>query len=258
MENAFGQPANVVVLGGTSDIAVAIVRRLLAQRARTVVLAGRDEQAMNDVLEEFATLGATATATTLFDAENPSTAGAVVADAFSRVGEPVDLVIVAVGALGDQLHDENDPVGAARMAAVNFSWPVAALSALREKLVAQGSGRIVVLSSVAALRVRRGSYLYGGAKAGLDDVCVGLADSLRGTGVTLTIVRPGFVRSKMTTGMKEPPFSTDVDTVADTVMQGLQNRKSVIFSPPLLRWVSVVIAFLPNVVWRKVDAASRG
>jgi len=77
--------------------------------------------------------------------------------------------------------------------------------------VSQGSGRILVLSSVAAVRVRRAKYLYGGAKAGLDRLCIGLADSLEGTGVSLQLVRPGHVRSKMTTGPRNrpsPPVST--------------------------------------------------
>ena len=68
------------------------------------------------------------------------------------------------------------------MAMVNFAWPVAALAEVRRRLVAQGSGRILVISSVAAVRVRRSMYLYGGAKAGLDRLCDGLADSLEGTG----------------------------------------------------------------------------
>jgi decaprenylphospho-beta-D-erythro-pentofuranosid-2-ulose 2-reductase len=244
VEDAFGKPQTIVVFGGTSDIAVAVLRRLVSERARTVVLAGRDALALDAVATSLRDDGATSTGTVTFDAEHPETAGDTVRAAFDLATGPVDLVIVSLGALGDQFADENDAAAAARIASVNFSWPVAALAQIRHLLVTQGSGRIVVLSSVAALRVRRPAYLYGGAKAGLDRVAEGLADSVRGTGVTVHIVRPGFVRSKMTTGMKEVPF---------TVVRGLARRQRVIYSPPILRYVFLVMVHLPRGLWRKLN-----
>jgi decaprenylphospho-beta-D-erythro-pentofuranosid-2-ulose 2-reductase len=80
-----------------------------------------------------------------------------------------------------------------------------------------------------------------------------MVDSLRGTGVTMHIVRPGFVRSKMTKGMTEVPFTTDVDEVANTVMKGIANHETVIMSPPVLRYIFVVMVHLPGVVWRKLN-----
>lgn len=252
MENAFGQPQNVVVLGGSSDIARAIVRKLCAARTRTVVLAGRSQQLLDEAGAEAREYGATTTHVVLFDAEDPASAAHAVQESFAAVGEPVDLVIVAVGLLGDQSAMENDPQAAARMISVNMTWPVAAITELRSRLIAQGHGRILVLSSAAAVRVRRSSYLYGGAKAGLDRLCQGVADSLEGTGVTLQLVRPGFVRSKMTTGQKEIPFTTGVNEVAENVLRGLAGTERVIWSPTLLRYVFFVLRHLPAPIWRKV------
>ena len=138
------------------------------------------------------------------------------------------------------------------MITVNVTWPVAALTEVRNRLLAQGHGRILVMSSVAAVRVRRSSYLYGGAKAGLDRLLWGMADSLRGTGVRMQLLRPGFVRSKMTTGQKEIPFTTGVDEVADNVVKGLATDDLVIWSPPVLRWVFAVLRHLPAPLWRKI------
>ncbi len=253
MENAFGQPQNVIVLGGTSDIALAITQRLVTQRTKAVVLAGRNPDALRDAADKCTQWGATNVSTVTFDAEDPSNAGGTVSAAFDAVGAPVDLIIIAVGLLGSQDADENDADAAAKMAAVNFSWPVAALAEIRRRLVAQGSGRVLVISSVAAIRVRRSNYLYGGAKAGLDRLCEGLADSLIGTGATLQILRPGFVRSKMTTGMKEAPFTTGVDEVADVTMKGLAGNKRVITSPPILAYVFAALRHLPAPLWRKID-----
>jgi decaprenylphospho-beta-D-erythro-pentofuranosid-2-ulose 2-reductase len=252
MENAFGQPQSVVVLGGSSDIARALTKKLCAARTRTVVLAGRNQERLDEARDEALAHGASDVNTVLFDARDPSNAERTVTACFEKAGGSVDLVVVAVGLLGDQVRFQDDANLSDEMATVNFTWPVAALARVRGLLVAQGSGRIVVLSSVAAVRVRRAKYLYGGAKAGLDRLCIGLADSLEGTGVTLHIVRPGHVRSKMTTGIKDPPFATGVDDVADDVMKGLADRSPVIWSPSILRYVFFVLRHLPAPLWRRV------
>ena len=252
MENAFGHPQHVIVLGGTSDIARALTKKLCAARANTVVLCGRNQALLDEAANEALDYGATTTATVLFDANDPSNAARVVSEAFDKVGDTVDLVLVAVGMLADQLVDENDAVAAAQVATVNFTWPVAALAEVRRRLVAQGSGRILVLSSVTAVRVRRGAYLYAGAKAGLDRLCDAMADSLVGTGVTLQIVRPGFVRSKMTSGQPDIPFATDPDVVANNVMKGIGTSDRVIWSPAILRYAFMVLRHLPKALWLKV------
>lgn len=252
VENAFGQPQSVVVLGGSSDIARALTKKLCSQRTRAVVLAGRNQHLLDEARTEALAHGASRVETVIFDARDPFDAERVVNESFEKAGGVVDLVVVAVGVLGDQESSEDDPAKAAEMATVNFTWPVAALARVRGLLVAQGCGRIVVLSSVAAVRVRRAKYLYGGAKAGLDRLCVGLADSLDGTGVTMHIVRPGHVRSKMTLGIKDPPFATGVDDVAEDIMKGLSDRTAIIWSPPFLRYIFFVLRHLPAPLWRKV------
>jgi len=253
MENAFGQPQTVVVLGGSSDIAREVTKKLCAARARTVVLAGRNESLLKEAAQEAASAGATTTHLVTFDAQDVTSAESTVAQSFAAIGAPVDLVIIAVGLLGDQLLDENDPVAAARMSIVNYAWPVTALAALRQRMVAQGSGRIVVISSVAGIRVRRGSYLYSGAKAGLDLLCEGLADSLIGTGVTLQIVRPGFVHTKMTAGLKPAPFSVDAERVAQDIVSGLGTPALVIYSPSIMKWLFAILRHLPAPLWRKIN-----
>lgn len=252
MENAFGQPQNVVILGGSSDIARAITKKLCAARAATVVLCGRDQSLLDASASEARDYGATKTDTVLFDAIDPSNAARVVEEAFAKVGEQVDLVIVAVGLLGDQIAMQNDAEAAARMITVNVTWPVAALAEVRRRLVEQGRGRILVMSSVAAIRVRSVAYLYSGAKAGLDRLCDGMADSLDGTGVTLQLLRPGVVRTKMTTGLPDIPFTTGPNEVAEYVMKGLASGERVIWSPPILRYVFSILRHLPRPIFRKI------
>jgi decaprenylphospho-beta-D-erythro-pentofuranosid-2-ulose 2-reductase len=258
MENAFGQPHNVIVLGGSSDIATAIVRQLVAARTRTVVLAGRNQHLLDEAASSATAHGATATATAtstvIFDAKDPNNVAATIDACFAAVGEPIDLVIVAVGTLGDQDVDENNSASAAVTATVNYTWPVAALSELRGRLIAQGTGRILVISSVTAIRVSRRNYHYGAAKAGLDRYSEALAASLEGTGVSVQILRPGFVHSKMTAGMKAVPFATTPDAVATVTVAGLASGERVIHAPRILKWVFLVLRHAPTAIWSKVGS----
>ena len=252
MQDAFGNPQRLVVLGGTSEIARAIAVRLCRERVRTVVLAGRSESLLAAAADELREAGATEVATVRFDARQPERAADTVAACLEAAGGPVDLVLVAVGALGDQAADEDDAARALDVVTTTYLWTVAALTALRGRLVAQGTGRILVCSSVAGVRVRRANYLYGGAKAGLDQTCIGMAESLRGTGVTLQILRPGFVRSKMTEGLEAPPLATDAGQVADTAIAGLASGATVVWSPPALRYAFGVLRWLPQALWRRL------
>ena len=132
------------------------------------------------------------------------------------------------------------------MMTVNFTWPAAAMSAVADRLRRQGHGRIIVLSSVAGFRVRRSNFIYGSAKAGLDGFAQGLSESLRGTGVTVHIVRPGFVRTKMTSGRSPAPFAVDPSRVASDIERGVARGQTVIWSPGLLRWVFSALRMLPE------------
>jgi short-subunit dehydrogenase len=245
-------PQTVVVFAGSSHIARAITKKLCMARTHTVILAGRSQVLLDHAAREAEEYGATRTDTVLFDAEDPSNAAHTVEEAFAKAGDPVDLVVVAVGTVGTQLEDEVSAEGSARMITVNETWPVAALAEVRRRLVDQGSGRILVLSSTAAIRVRRVSYLYSGAKAGLDRICVALAESLEGSGVRLQLLRPAAVRTRMSLNLAPTPFTTGVNEVADNALRGLARKDVVIWSPPVLRYVFVLVRLMPPPLWRRL------
>jgi decaprenylphospho-beta-D-erythro-pentofuranosid-2-ulose 2-reductase len=138
------------------------------------------------------------------------------------------------------------------MFAVNTAWPAAVLAACRGTLVAQGSGQVLVLSSVAAVRTRRANYTYGAGKMGLDGFALGYAESLRGTGVDVKILRPGFVTTKMTAHLSPVPFSTDAQAVAARAVAALRGRATVVWSPKVLQVVFTALAHLPAALWRKM------
>ncbi len=161
-------------------------------------------------------------------------------------------MILAVGLLGGQAGLETDRALARDVMRVNFlgsgSLLIAALGALR----AQGRGTIVVLSTVAAERARKSNAIYGAAKAGLDALAQGLADSLTGTGVRVLVVRPGFVRTRMTAGLEPAPFATSAEAVADAVVAALDTNRHTVWVPASLRYLFALLRHLPRPIYRRL------
>jgi decaprenylphospho-beta-D-erythro-pentofuranosid-2-ulose 2-reductase len=105
---------------------------------------------------------------------------------------------------------------------------------------------------VAGVRVRRANYVYGASKAGLDGFALGMAESLRGSGASLMVVRPGWVATRMTEGLDRAPFATTPDAVAADVVTGMERSTPVVWSPALLRYVFAVMRLLPAALWRRL------
>ncbi len=251
MIDAIGRPQSVLVLGGSSEIAQAIVAKLVPARCRTVVLAGREGPRLSEARDRAEAAGAHVAEAVAFDATGIDQHLTFVDQVFDRFGD-FDLVIVAAGVLGDQDADEQDPVAAASVVTTNFTGLAAVMLAVAGRLRRQGHGRLVVLSSVAGERARRANFIYGSSKAGLDAFSQGLGDSLVGTGAGVMIVRPGFVSDRMTEGLAPAPFATTPDAVADAVVRGIETGAGIVYAPPLLRWVFAVMRHLPRGIWRRM------
>ncbi|MET9056555.1 MULTISPECIES: decaprenylphospho-beta-D-erythro-pentofuranosid-2-ulose 2-reductase [Streptomyces] len=249
MKDAFGIPQSLLVLGGTSEIALSTARRLIARRTRTVWLAGRPSADLESAAAELRTLGADVR-TVAFDALDPDSHEVVLGKVFAE-GD-VDVVLLAFGILGDQAHDERDPAAAVRVARTNYTGAVSAGLVSARALQAQGHGSLVVLSSVAGERARRSNFIYGSSKAGLDAFAQGLGDALHGTGVHVMVVRPGFVRTRMTAGLDEPPLATTPEAVATAVELGLRRRSETVWVPGLLRVVMSALRHMPRGVFRRL------
>jgi decaprenylphospho-beta-D-erythro-pentofuranosid-2-ulose 2-reductase len=244
--DAPGVPARVLLLGGTSEIGLAILAALGMPPETEVLLAGRDEQRM------------TAAARTLrcrlrtlpYDATALDAHQALIDSAFAD-GD-VGLVISAAGILRPQQDLERCPRLAGLLIDTNFTGHVTTLLAAAARMRAQGHGTIVVLSSVAAIRPRKANFVYGAAKAGLDAFARGLADSLHGSGVRVLLVRPGFVTGRMTAGMRPAPLATTPAAVGTATAAALARNAATAWVPPALAPLAAVLRVLPRPVWRRL------
>jgi decaprenylphospho-beta-D-erythro-pentofuranosid-2-ulose 2-reductase len=242
---------SALILGGTSDIGLATARRLVRDRTRRVVLAARDVARAERAAEELRRLGAETVEAIRFDALDLDSHEALVDAAFDRDGD-VDLALVAWGVLGDQERIARDRAAAVEEAQVNYTAVVSVSVPLVERMRRQGHGTIVYLSSVAAERARASNFVYGSSKAAMDAFAQGLGDSLAGSGVRVLVVRPGFVRTKMTEGLDAAPLATDAEAVAEAVAAGLRRGSHTVWAPGPLRFVMSALRHLPRPVFRRL------
>jgi decaprenylphospho-beta-D-erythro-pentofuranosid-2-ulose 2-reductase len=251
VKDAVGSVESVLVLGGGSDLGLAIASELVGRRARTVVLAGRDPERFDAGVAQLLAAGATRVDTLPFDATDFATHEKFVDNVFALVGD-LDVVVIAFGVLGDAETAERDATAALEIVQTNYTGVVSVAIPLAERLKAQGHGTLVLLSSVAGERVRKANFVYGSSKAGADGFFQGLGDRLVGSGVHVMIVRPGFVRTKMTAGMKDAPLATTPAQVATAVADALARDREIIWVPAPLRWVMAGLRHVPRPVFRRL------
>ncbi len=250
MLDATANPRTLLLLGGTSDIALAIARAYAAESpVLRVLVAARPSAGRTAAAQQLAAQGVETREIDL-DARDTGSHAATIQAAFAE-GD-VDMAVVAFGVLGDAERAWQDPAHALEMAEVNFAAPVHLGVMLADRMRAQGHGQIVVLSSVAGERIRRSNFVYGSTKAGLDGFYRGLSEALRGSGVSVLVVRPGFVRSKMTQGLRAAPLAVTPEQVAAEVVEGVRTQRSVVWAPKLFRLVMPVLRLVPQQIFRKL------
>jgi decaprenylphospho-beta-D-erythro-pentofuranosid-2-ulose 2-reductase len=246
--DALGRMGRVLVLGGGSEIAHATARALLRDGPFTLVLAARRPDAVD--VAELEAAGAVVERVE-FDARAVETHESAIGAVFDGE-EDVDLVLLAFGVLGSQEEAERDAAAAVEVADTNFTGAVSALTIAANRLRAQGHGTIVVLSSVAAQRPRGSNYVYGASKAGLDAFARGLQLNAAESGIRVLIVRPGFVTTAMTAGLRPAPFSVGPERVAAEIVAALGRDTQIVWVPPILRPVMWLVSLMPRSIVRRV------
>jgi decaprenylphospho-beta-D-erythro-pentofuranosid-2-ulose 2-reductase len=248
MINAVGAPQSLLLLGGTSDIALAIARKYSRSGLR-VVLAARPSDRRTAAAIELTGLGCEVTEVDL-DARDHESHAATIEQAFS--GGDIDIAVIAFGVLGDPEQAWRDPELALELAEVNYTAPIHFGVLLGQRMQAQAHGWIVALSSVAGERVRRSNFVYGSTKAGFDGFFLGLGEALRDYGVHVLVVRPGFVKSKMTSGLDAAPLAVTPDQVAETVIDAIKSKRELVWVPGPLRVVMSGLRHVPRPLFRKL------
>lgn len=249
MIDAVGNPQSLLLLGGTSDIALAIAEQYAAAQPLRVVLAARPTERRAAAAKRLAEAGNAVTEVD-FDANDTASHPGMIAEAFAD-GD-IDVSVVAFGLLGDAEQAWQDHALAVELAHVNYTAAVSVGVALAEKLKAQGHGSVIALSSVAGERVRRSNFVYGSTKAGFDGFYLGLGEALRPHGVRVTVVRPGFVRTKMTEGLDDAPLAVTAEQVAEIAVTAARKGKDLVWAPAPFRLVMSALRHVPRPIFRRL------
>lgn len=242
------QERSALILGARSDIARAVAHRLASEGYAVVMLAARDAQALAPEVQDLRIRHHTRASAHAFDALKPQDFKAFLADL------PVlpDVVVCAVGLLGDQAESAGDPEVALRVMRTNYEGPALILGMLAERMEARGSGTIVGISSVAGERGRASNYIYGSAKAGLTAFLSGLRNRLAAKGVQVVTVLPGFVATRMTEGMDLPArLTAQPEEVAAAISRAIQRKRDVVWVRPIWWLVMAIIKALPEFVFKR-------
>ncbi|OBK89060.1 decaprenylphospho-beta-D-erythro-pentofuranosid-2-ulose 2-reductase [Mycolicibacter sinensis] len=249
--DATGNPQSILVLGGTSEIGLAICARYLRNASASVVLAclpndpGRDGAAA-----AMEAAGAKSVRVIDFDALDTASHPAMIDAAFSD-GD-IDVAIVAFGMDADAEELWHNQAKAVQVAGINYTAAVSVGVLLANKMSAQGFGQIIAMSSVAGERVRRTNFVYGSTKAGLDGFYLGLGEALRDDGVRVLVIRPGQVRTRFSAHVKEAPLTVDKEDVAELAVTAAAKGKEIVWAPGAFRYVMMVLRHVPRAIFRKL------
>lgn len=241
----------VVLLGATKGMGRALAR-LMAQRGDELFLLGRDREELQRSAQDLEVHGAGGEVGTAHcDLLDPATFASALDRAGAQLGR-LDTVVVTAGLFATQEQLEADADLRARLLAADFANTVQFCELARTRLLAAGGGTLCVFSSVAGERGRKPVILYGAAKAGLSRYLEGLDHKFRAQGLRTIVVKPGFVKTGMTSGLKPPPFAGEPDDVARAVLKAIDKGTPEIYAPAIWRWVMLVIRMLPRAVMRRI------
>jgi decaprenylphospho-beta-D-erythro-pentofuranosid-2-ulose 2-reductase len=240
----------VVILGALSGMATEIAR-IYAARGADLGLLGSSAERLADFSADLRVRGAREVKTLAIDLAGPVSHETVLNEFAADMGA-IDVLILAYGRLGDQARACDELQHAAEILTTNFTSAALWLLAAAKRMT--GDATIVVFSSVAGDRGRRSNYIYGSAKGGLAVLAQGMAHQLAATGPRILIIKPGFVETAMTEGMRRSgPLWVSARRAAGTVVNAIDRKRgAIVYVPGYWRWIMLVIRLVPAPIFNRI------
>lgn len=240
----------ILIVGATSSIATACAR-LWAMQGATFFLVGRTAEKLSQVADDLTARGATIQ-THVLDLNHFDQHPAMLDACYAAMGQ-VDIALIAHGTLPDQKACEQDAQLAVQEFTNNGLSVIALLTDLANRMEAQKSGCIAVISSVAGDRGRPSNYLYGAAKGAVTDFCSGLRSRLFKSGVHVLTIKPGFVDTPMTQGLALPKLLlVTPNKVAQDIMRAVEKGRDTLYTPWFWRFIMLIIIHIPGPIFKRL------
>ncbi len=242
------QKAHVLILGATSDLAVALAARF-ARENYSLSLAGRDLDRINIIASDLHIRYRVPVDFYGFDALDFDSHSGF----YAALREKPDIVICVFGLLGNQVDAQNDWKACAAVLDSNFTGAVSILNIVANEFEKRRGGTIVGISSVAGDRGRQSNYIYGSAKAGFTAYLSGLRNRLFKSNVHVLTVKPGFMKTRMIEGMKTPgPITASPEKAADAIYNATIKRRNVSYVLWMWRYIMLIICAIPESIFKKL------
>jgi decaprenylphospho-beta-D-erythro-pentofuranosid-2-ulose 2-reductase len=239
------------VLGATSSIAIATMRRLVSPTTHFMLVA-RNSDRITAVAQDLITRGALAVDTWVMDLDDTTAHGEMLAAASERLTK-IDMALIAHGVLGDQHAAEADFEVAAAILHTNFISTVSLVTWLANYFQNQHSGTLAVISSVAGDRGRKSNYVYGASKGALNIFLDGLRNRIDREGVQVLTIKPGFVATPMTAHVPHNALFATPDQVALGILKAIERRKDVVYVPWFWFWIMTLVCAIPGSRFKKMN-----
>jgi decaprenylphospho-beta-D-erythro-pentofuranosid-2-ulose 2-reductase len=240
--------ATVLILGSTSDMAMAIARKFAAQKY-DVQLAARNIEQIRPLQSDITIRYQVNCSVHAFNATAFDTHKAFFADLLPKP----DVTVCVFGYMGDNEAAMSNWAEAQTVIQTNYSGAVSILNLAAMHYIAAKQGTIVGISSVAGERGRQSNFMYGSAKAGFTAYLSGLRNRMVRENVHVLTVLPGFVYTRMTEDIKLPkPLTAQPSEVGDAVYAGVVRKHNVVYVRWFWRWIMLIIKLIPEPVFKKL------
>jgi decaprenylphospho-beta-D-erythro-pentofuranosid-2-ulose 2-reductase len=244
-------PSRILVLGGTSRIAIATMRLLAGLGARFFLVARRYER-LDVVARDLLTRGAADVVCESMDLDDTAAHPELLASAVEVLGV-IDLALIAHGVLGDQELAQLDYANAAAVFQTNLLSAVSLITWLANYFEETRQGTLAVISSVAGDRGRKSNYVYGASKAGLNVFLDGVQNRIDRSGVQVLTIRPGFVATPMTAHLPQGPLFASPERIGRGVLKAIAARKDVVYLPGFWRPIMFAVRIIPQSIFKKMN-----
>jgi len=238
----------VLILGATSDIAIAIAKKF-ASKKYNIQLAARNPAQLEPLQSDIKIRYGVECDSFAFDAVQFSTHAL-----FFETLHPMPDITVTVFGVMDEEDDAFDSWQLTqRMIDTNYTGAVSILNIAAKHYNEQKKGAIIGISSVAGDRGRASKLIYGSSKAAFNAYLSGLRNKYFKAGIQVMTVKPGFVYTRMTEDLNLPKLLTSTpDEVAEIIYSGFSKKKNVIYVKWFWRYIMLIIKMIPEFQFKKM------
>jgi short-subunit dehydrogenase len=233
----------VFITGASSGIGSTLARRLAAKGATLGLLARRREM-LNELAADVERNGGNARvfATDVTDKSSVFASAQKLRNEFGRI----DVLIANAGIGGGAVHGKDlQPENFAQVINVNLIGAVNSVAAVLPQMIERKSGHLVAISSLAAYRGLPKSAAYCASKAAMTALFESLRLDLKDSGVAVTTIHPGFIKTPLTDGReKQMPFLMELPDAVAKIVEIIERKKKIAAFPfPLSTLVRLGQAF---------------